>query len=59
METTNGPTPRQYHTACVYKNEMYVLGGAGQKTFNDFYSFQFGKISTLTTDRQTPRNGKP
>ena len=59
METTHGPSPRQYHTACVYKNKMYVLGGIGEKALNDFYSFQFGKTCSFQTDKQTPRNGKP
>ena len=38
----SAPSPRQYHTANVYNDKMYILGGKGPKACNDMYCFDFG-----------------
>ncbi|KAL0236952.1 hypothetical protein PCE1_000349 [Barthelona sp. PCE] len=41
LNTSNTPTPRAFHTACIHKDKMYVFGGlnnAGEK-LHEFYVF--------------------
>jgi hypothetical protein len=38
-----GPTGRHFHSAVVYKQTMYVFGGASNAYYNDLYSFDLGK----------------
>lgn len=35
------PLKRNGHSACVYKDSMFVFGGYSGLMFNDFYEFQF------------------
>jgi len=44
----NSPCPRNFHSCCVYKNEMYLFGGKSNGYHSDLYKFNFKQMKWQT-----------